>query len=282
MTVTVVGLGKRLSALARASHPLPTVGVTAFTTVLAISAGNGPPTCVLIAAAIFTGQLSIGWSNDRHDAAADRQVGRREKPLAMGEAPSGLVDVAIATAVVATVVLSLSLGWRPGLVHLGAVAAGWLYNLWLKSTWMSWLPYALAFGALPAVATLALPGHPGPAAWAVVSGALLGVAANFTNALPDLENDQLTGSRGAPSRVGGRASLLIGAALLIAAAVAIAAGPPGAPRWFGWTGAFTTTALVALAVPLLWHRPQTRAPFYALMGAVVIDIVMILLGRHLH
>jgi 4-hydroxybenzoate polyprenyltransferase len=260
---------------------LPTVGVTAFTAALAVAAGNSSTRCVLIAAAIFVGQLTIGWSNDRHDMPADRQVARRDKPLAMGELPLSVVDTAITSAVVLTVVLSLAVGWWAGLVHLAAVGAGWAYNLWLKGTWLSWLPYAVAFGALPAVATLALPGHPAPAAWAVVAGALLGVAANFTNALPDLEDDRVTGVRGAPNRLGSRPSLLIGAALLIAAAACVATGPPDAPRWFHLVGLVATTVLVLLAVPLLWRRANTRAPFYALMAAVPIDVVMILVGRHL-
>jgi 4-hydroxybenzoate polyprenyltransferase len=258
------------------------VGVTAFTAALAVAAGNSAGRCVLIAAAIFVGQLTIGWSNDRHDVAADRHVGRTDKPLAMGEVPLPVVDLAIAVAVVATVVLSLAVGWRPGLAHLGAVAAGWVYNFWLKGTWLSWLPYAVAFGALPAVATLALPGHPAPAGWGVGAAALLGVAANFTNALPDLEDDRVTGFRGAPNRLGSRPSLLIGALLLVVAAACIATGPPRSPRWFDWTGLAATIASVGAAVPLLWRRAQTRAPFYALMAAVPLDLVMVVLGRHLH
>ena len=43
----------------------------------------------------------------------------------------------------------------PGSVHLVSVASGWAYNLGLKSTAWSWAPYAVAFGALPAVVSLA-------------------------------------------------------------------------------------------------------------------------------
>jgi 4-hydroxybenzoate polyprenyltransferase len=272
----------RLSPLVRATHPLPTVGVTAFTTALAVAAGTSAPRCVLIAAAIFAGQLTIGWSNDRHDVSADRQVSRADKPLAMGEVSLRTVDAAIAVASVVTVVLSLALGWRAGLVHLGAVAAGWLYNVWLKGTWLSWVPYAVAFGALPVVVTLALPGHPPPGLWVVVAAGLLGVAANFTNALPDLDDDRVTGLRGAPNRLGSRPSLIIGAALLMAATLSIGIGAPRAPRWFDWAGMAVTLVALGGAVPLLWRRAQTRAPFYALMAAVPIDLTMVLLGRHLH
>ena len=40
------------------------------------------------------------------------------------------------------------------------VGAGHAYNVWLKATWWSWLPYASAFGTLPTVVTLAGPSAP--------------------------------------------------------------------------------------------------------------------------
>ena len=117
-------------------------------------------------------------------------------------------NAAIGVALLVTVAFSLSLGWRAGLLHLAAVGCCWLYNAWLKATWLSWLPYAAAFGALPAIATLALPTHPAPAAWVVAAGAAFGVAANLTNALPDLADDRLTGVAGLPHRIGTRASFV--------------------------------------------------------------------------
>jgi len=269
-------------ALVRACHPIPSAGVTAFVVVLAAAAGNASGRCAVIAAAILCGQLSVGWSNDRHDVAADRMARRREKPLAAQEVSLRVTEIAIACALLGTVGFSLALGWRAGLLHLAAVAIAWAYNFWLKGTWFSWLPYAIAFGSLPAVVSLALPGHPAPAAWPVVAAALLGVAANFTNALPDLESDRITGFRGAPNRLGARPSLAIGAMLLVLATAVTAFGPPGPPRWFDWAGLVATCCLVAVAVPVLWRRAATRIPFYALMAAVPIDLVMIGVGRHLH
>jgi hypothetical protein len=145
----VSGVLRSASALARSCHPAPSAGVTAFATVLAVTAGNGAGTCALLALAVLAGQLSIGWSNDRLDAARDRAVARTDKPIATGELAHRTVEVAIAVALAACVACSLALGWRAGLLHLAAVSCGWLYNLWLKATWFSWLPYAAAFGALP-------------------------------------------------------------------------------------------------------------------------------------
>ncbi|MBV9595010.1 MAG: UbiA family prenyltransferase, partial [Actinobacteria bacterium] len=179
----MVGRMASVSALMRAAHPLPTVAVTAFTTALAASAGNSAVRCVLVAVAVIAGQLTIGWTNDRIDVVRDRQVLRSDKPIAMGEISTRTVELAIGAALVIAIGFSLALGWRAGLVHLGAVGCGWIYNAWLKRTLFSWLPYAVAFGALPWIATLTRPDHAHPAAWVVIAAALLGVAANFTNVL---------------------------------------------------------------------------------------------------
>lgn len=277
------GVTALVRALVRASHPEPTVAVTAFSALLASTAGNDAGRCILMAAAVFTGQLSIGWSNDRIDADDDRQVGRANKPLANAGLSFRTTEWAIAVALIATTVLSLSLGWRAGSVHLAAVACGWLYNAWLKRSWWSWLPYAAAFGALPAVATLSLPGHPGPAAWVMLGGALLGIAANLTNALPDLVNDRLVDARGLPHRIGARPSLVLSVGLLVSATLCVVLGPRGPVTVLGWSGLSLTVAIVVAISPLLWRRPETRIPFYGLVALVPIDLVLLAVdGQHLH
>ena len=85
-------------------------------------------------AAVLTGQLSIGWSNDLVDARRDRAVGRTDKPLAAGAVTERVVRAACAAALAACVVLSLACGWASGLVHLLlGVASGWAYNLWSQA-----------------------------------------------------------------------------------------------------------------------------------------------------
>jgi 4-hydroxybenzoate polyprenyltransferase len=266
--------------LARSCHPAPTVAVTVFATVLAAVAGNSPLRCVLIAAAVLCGQLSIGWSNDRIDASRDRQVERSDKPIAVGEVGARTVDVAIALAVAGAVALSLALGWEAGLVHLCAVACGWAYNLGLKATPFSWLPYAVAFGALPGVATLALPEHRGPAPWIVAAGALLGIAANLTNALPDLAGDRATGVRGLPHRIGARPSLLAALALLVAATGCVAFGPLGAPYAASWVVFAIAIVASGTGARLFWARPEGRTPFYAIIAVVGLDVILIIVTGH--
>jgi len=268
------------SALARSCHPAPAVAVTGFATVLAATAGNSVGTCGLLAVAVVAGQLSIGWSNDRLDAARDRAVGRDDKPLATGELALRHADLAIAAALAVTIAFSFSLGWRAGLVHLGAVGCGWLYNVWAKATALSWLPYAAAFAALPAIATLALPAHPGPAAWVLAAGALLGVTGHLTNALPDLAGDLRTGVVGLPHRLGARRSLRLAAALLVAATAVIVVGPSGAVGPLGWTALGAAVAAAAGAARWAEVSPTSRATFYGILLAVALDLAVIVVSGH--
>ncbi|MGH8960007.1 MAG: UbiA family prenyltransferase [Jatrophihabitantaceae bacterium] len=268
------------SALVRSCHPGPTVAVTCFATVLAVCAGNDAATCTVLAVAVLAGQLSIGWSNDRIDATRDRIVDRTDKPIATGELAGRTVDRVIAAALLVTVAFSLALGWRAGLLHLAAVGCGWSYNLWLKATWFSFVPYAAAFGALPAIATLALPDHPAPAAWLMIAGALFGIAAHLANALPDLAGDRATGVLGLPHRIGARPSLVLIVMLLIAATGWLALGPPGAVIPLGWAAlAFSAVAGIGGAATL-WQRPTSKLSFYAIIAIVGLDLVLIVLSRH--
>ena len=108
------------------------------------------------------------------------------------------------------------------------MAAAWSYNARLKATAASWVPYALAFGAVPSIVVLALPDGGVAPWWATAAGALLGVGAHLCNALPDLEEDLARGRprAAAPARTGavGRARR---PCCCSTAVVLLALGPPG-------------------------------------------------------
>lgn len=253
----------RATRLARACHPAPTVAVTALTTVLFTSAGNRVSVCVVGALAILTGQLSIGWSNDLLDQARDRTAGRVDKPLVSGDVSLPTIRLAIGLAVLATIPLSLALGWPAGLLHLAAVAAGWAYNLWLKFTVASPVPYLLAFAALPVIATLAHH-RQWPAGWVVLAAGLTGAAAHFANVLPDLAGDARTGVRGLPQRLGFRPSAAIAAGLTVLVAVIIV---------LARTRPLTVTGLaVALLLGGLTLRVRGAQAFLIVMLAAAIDV----------
>lgn len=209
-----------------ACHPLPSAAVTTFATGWAFAVGLPPARIALLAFAVLLGQLSIGWCNDWVDAPRDRAVARRDKPVVEGLVPVGLLGASAVVALGGCVVASLALGVRPGLVHLLAVASGWSYDLVLKPTPVSPLPYAVAFGLLPAVATLAAVPPRWPAAGVLAGAALLGMAAHFANTVGDVEQDEATGVRGLPQRLGPARSLQVSAALVALAGCALLTAAP--------------------------------------------------------
>ena len=262
--------------LAGACHPAPTVAVTAVAVLLAGGVGLGLRQLLLFGAAVLTGQLSIGWSNDRIDAARDLATGREDKPAAAGRVPLPILSAAAGLALVATVGFSVALGARAATAALTLVAAGWAYNLGVKATVLSGLAYVIGFGALPAAPYLALPGHPWPPWWAPTTGALLGLGAHFANVLPDLRDDAATGVRGLPQRLGPRLGVLVMAIALVAASIVLGFGPVRATAAFGFVVASLGVLAGAIAVVLAIRRPDSAAAFRVTMGMAVLDVVLFL------
>lgn len=226
----------------------------------------------LVVAAVFTGQLSIGWSNDYLDAERDRAVLRLDKPLATGAAEPRIAGVAAVVALFVTAGTSAALGWPGGVALVVTVLCAWAYNLGLKATVFSWLPYALAFGFAPAAVTLSSLPPRWPPAWVLTVGALLGVAAHLANALPDLRDDAATGIRGLPHRIGSRATALTAAALLLAASAVILVGSTGQPGVWRW-GLFASAVLVAVvSARLAYRHPSSRRFFGAIIVIVLLDL----------
>ena len=259
--------------LLRAAHPVPALAVTVLAGLLAVAIGLPPERTLLVVAAVLTGQLSIGWSNDLLDRARDRAVGRVDKPLATGALPTAVARSALAVVVVLTVPLGLACGLAAGAVHLVCTAAGWAYNLGLKATAWSWLPYAVCFGGIPVFVALADRPSVLPPAWIPVTGALLGVGAHFLNVLPDLGDDATTGIRGLPHRVGARWSPVVATAVLVLASVVTVVGSDVGPM----PAAATLLLVGALAVVALVGRG--RRPFLAAIGIALVDVVLLVGAR---
>lgn len=265
-------------ALAAACHPGPTVVVTALCTALAVAVGAPVRTVLLVLGTVLAGQLSIGWSNDWLDAARDRAVGRTDKPVVAGAVGPGTLRTAALAAVVVAMLLPLPLGPVAALAHAGVVAGGWAYNLGLKSSWLSWLPYAVAFGLLPTFVVLAVPGDGRPAGWLVAVGAVLGVGAHLANVLPDLEDDAATGVRGLPHRLGRRVTGVLAPAVLAVAVGAAVLGPPGPPRpASAAVGALALVVAVASGVTGA-RRVRSRAPFALAMAVAGLCVVALAVG----
>jgi 4-hydroxybenzoate polyprenyltransferase len=160
-------LSGRLRALVALAHPLPsaaTVGVAlAF---MWLEARWHPPlrATLLVTAMLLFQQVAISVHNDYCDRALDA-VAKPWRAI-----PSGRVAARTALAAawfLAALSLALAALIDPWEVALSAVglAAGFAYNGWLKRTWLSWLPFAIAFPLIPMFGAFALPGLQVPA-WA--------------------------------------------------------------------------------------------------------------------
>ncbi|MFF5565492.1 UbiA family prenyltransferase [Streptomyces sp. NPDC012623] len=262
---------RRAAALAAACHPGPTVAVTLLVAGLAVAAGQDAHGCVLVTAAVLAGQLSVGWSNDAVDAARDSAAGRGAKPVVGGAVRARTVRTAALVALALCVPLSLGYGALGGAVHLVGVGAAWAYNLRLKRTVLSWLPYAVGFASLPAFVTLGLPGQPRPSWWVVTAAALVGVGAHLGNVLPDIESDLALGVRGWPQRVGPAGVRLLLPVPLVAATLLLALDRPD-PLGAAAVG-------VALAVATggsLLGRHRPRLAFLAAIVVAGVDVGLLL------
>jgi 4-hydroxybenzoate polyprenyltransferase len=267
-----VGVRRTVLGLVRGCHPEPVAAVTLAATVLSVAVGRGAAGTAAVAAAVFTGQLSVGWANDWLDAARDLAAGRRDKPVVTGLVTPATLRAAALAAAVATVPLSLLSGWLAGAVHLAAVGCAWLYDRPLKATPASVLPYLASFGLLPAFVLLGA-GAPVPW-WLCAAGAALGGGAHFFNTLPDLAEDRAAGIAGLPHRLGTRAAWWVGAALLLVASGLLAYGVPG---WYGPAG--FAVALAALAVgAVAGRRPGSRATFRVVLVVALVDVALLVLG----
>jgi 4-hydroxybenzoate polyprenyltransferase len=273
-----MSLSTLVPALARSCHPIPTLAVTALTAGLAGLAGLPLSRGILVTAAIFTGQLSIGWSNDYIDAERDKAVLRSDKPVASGALSPAVAGIAAGVPLIATFLLSGAVGWPGSGAALVATACGWAYNLGLKATVLSWLPYAIAFGMLPAVVTLAASPPRWPAPWALAAGALLGVAAHLANVLPDLREDAVTGVRGLPHRLGPKATALAGAGILLAASAVILFGTGGQRGPWRWAGFVAALLVAGTAAASAYRDPSSQRFFRATILIAAMDLVFFALS----
>lgn len=265
----------RVRALIITSHPGPCLAVTALTTLLAAEAarrGTGP---VLTAPALLAGKLSIGWSNDACDARRDTAAHRTGKPLVRGEISVRAVWSAACAAAAAGLAMALAIGPLTGVIYALAVAAGWAYNLGLKSSLASGATYLVGFGLMPAYAASTLPGHPAPRLTVTLAAGLLGLGAHFANVLPDLAADKATGVGGLPQRVAGRcgaaAVRAVALVLLLAASVLLLLG--ATRLWVAVPGLAAAAALTVTSA-----RGTGRVPFMAAIGIAAVDIALFVAG----
>jgi 4-hydroxybenzoate polyprenyltransferase len=206
-------LANRGVALLKAAHFGPTLLVVAISYLLALPVLSWVES-LRIALAIFAGQLVVGWSNDVIDFPLDSAAQRYKKPLVSGKITIEFLNKSISVALVMAFVLSIfsPFGWQGTLLHFLGILSATAYNLKLKSTIFSPLPYIISFGSLPWA--IYLSADKTPPLWLFLCFMIFSSAFHFLNVIKDLRWDLDQGVNGLPQRLGQKASIAI-AMLLI-------------------------------------------------------------------
>jgi 4-hydroxybenzoate polyprenyltransferase len=191
----------QMLGLLKASHFGPTVLVVSITYVL--SRTQFPVSdSLFIALAILLGQFVVGWSNDLIDFPRDKVALRSKKPLVAGTISQATLRNSIGLALLGALIASLlsPLGVNGTAIHFLGLFSATAYNLKLKSTLLSVVPYIVSFGALPWAIYIAAGSH--PPTWLVLGFMLISSAFHFLNVLKDIDSDISQGIMGLPQVLG--------------------------------------------------------------------------------
>jgi 4-hydroxybenzoate polyprenyltransferase len=211
---------RKVRGLLKASHFIPSLIVSSIAFAFGVHYWWEGPAYV-IAFTVFTGQLVVGWSNDLYDFADDQKHQRLNKPLVSGVVTEKYLRSWLIFMVPFSFVVNIlgPLGFKGGLLYWLGIGCGVAYNFYFKFTFLSPLPFAVAFAILPSC--IAISKDVTPPLWMWLGGALLGSAAHFVNVLKDLDQDRASEINGLPQIVGKKASITIAAVLSVIALVVL-------------------------------------------------------------
>ena len=210
---------RKVRGLLKASHFIPSLIVSSIAFVFGVYYWWEGPAYV-IAFTVFTGQLVVGWSNDLYDFMDDQKHQRSNKPLVSGLITEKYLRSWLTFMVPFSFIANIigPLGFKGGMLYWLGVGCGVAYNFYFKFTFVSPLPFAVAFAILPSC--IAISKEVAPPLWMWLGGALLGCAAHFVNVIKDLDQDRQSEIRGLPQSVGKNASIAI-AVILTAIALVV-------------------------------------------------------------
>ena len=270
---------RRLGGGLRLLHPFPSLMNALATLLFAALASGGPPgwrTAATLAGAIFASQAAIGIANDWADRDLDRAT-KPHKPLVAGlvTPPAALTLLAVALLVAALCAARFG-PWSLLLVAAGT-GLGLAYDLWLKRTPCSWLPYLLAIPLEPIWVWTALDQFTPRLLWIYPIGAPLLLALHLANALADLSGDTAGGVGGVVQRLGPRhAEGLLWAAAFAPGLVAALIGLALPYRWERfWPGLALSLLPVLAAVVLVRRAPGREATFRTAFGLLIVGAILV-------
>ncbi|NBO34819.1 MAG: hypothetical protein EBU89_02625 [Actinobacteria bacterium] len=211
----------KLMGLLKASHFGPTLLVVTITYVLSLTQFSASDS-LFIAFAILLGQFFVGWSNDLVDFPRDKAAMRVTKPLVAGTITEKTLRISIGFVLLSALTISLlsPLGISGSSIHFLGLLSATAYNLKLKSTILSVLPYVVSFGALPWAIYVAA--GTTPPTWLVLAFVLFTSAFHFLNVLKDMDTDIEQEVMGLPQVLGRNKSIAMAALLGVLGIVDVA------------------------------------------------------------
>lgn len=201
-----------LPALVRLAHPLPTTLNAAVAAGLTLVAGGLVDQAALAAITMLGVHTSIGALNDLLDRRTD--LGRVEKPLATGEVSERTARTVIATGAAIGLGAASMLGALSLQIAVFGATLGYLYDVGIKRTWASFLPFAFGVALIPLFAWSAAGREPSMQILLLSAAAIPGGSAlALQNALADFRLDAAAGMRSVVVRIGERSARTAAAVL---------------------------------------------------------------------
>jgi len=212
---------------ARIVHPFPTLLNVAATAALSCVAVRGVPDAWLLVRMLLVmllAQSTIGVANDYCDRALDAAA-KPWKPIAAGLVAPRAALAASCVLAAAAAFAAATLGAGGFALAMLGMACGLTYDVRLKRSVFSAVPYMIAIPVLPLWAWTVLGAWQDALWWLLPMGALIGLALHLANTLPDIDADAAHGVRGLAHRLGAQSSMIaawasFAAALALSAAIA--------------------------------------------------------------
>jgi 4-hydroxybenzoate polyprenyltransferase len=203
-------------------HPIPSLLTTLAAMGFAWIFGIGPRDRRFwwIAAIMLLVQFSISSLNEWADADLDRRAGR-QRPIPLGlVSRNAALSIAVVCAVGAFLLCVLAALGPIALLLVGiGTACGWAYDLWLKPTPLSFVPFAIAFPLMPFWIGI-LAGRPlTPLVILFLGGSPLATAIHLADAMPDRDRDRAAGLSTLAVALGKPTAEMAAAGLLLIGAV---------------------------------------------------------------
>ena len=251
---------QRVAGVLRMTHLLPNLVVLTATLVLGIVASQGQVELGRLGRVwlvVLCGHSSIGLSNDYVDRQRD-VLAQAYKPLALGLVSVSFTRYLISSLVLVELGVVLTLGVGPTLLALVATASGWLYNFYLKDSYLSWVPYLLSFTTLPLFIWAGLGHFEARLVWMYPPALLLLSGVNLANSVPDIITDLgIHSSHGLGPLLGQRRALWVSWLLIGSAPLLCLVLTPWVTykHYIFWPSAVLAISVVLLSIIVSRLRP---------------------------